>query len=69
MAIKYDDDQGSVQEAIRQKHEEEHCEESRLDEFQEVHSGPARTIRRVRTLAFSHERQNWHTEQLKVKKQ
>ena len=63
MAIKYDDDQGSIQEAIRQKHEEEHCEESQLDEFQEVYSGPARMIGRVRTLAFSHGRQDWHAEQ------
>ena len=61
MAIKYDDDQGSIQEAIRQKHEEEHCEESWLDEFQD--SGPARMIGRVRMLAFSHGRQDWRTEQ------
>ena len=56
LAIKYDDDQGSVQAAIGQKHEEEHSEEGRPDEFQKVHSGPARTIGRVGTLAFSHGR-------------
>ena len=69
MAIKYNDDQWSVQEAIGQKHKEEHCEKSWPDEFQEVHSGPTRAIRRVGTLAFSHRRQNWCTEQLKEKKQ
>ena len=57
LAIKYDDNQWSVQEAIRQKHEEEHCKKSWLDEFQEVHSGPMRAIRRIRALVFRHENQ------------
>ena len=56
LTVEYDDDQRSVQEAIGQKHEEEHSEEGRPDEFQKVHSGPVRTIGRVRMLAFSHGR-------------
>ena len=68
LAIKYDDDQWSIQEAIRQKHEEEHHEKSQPDEFQEVHSGSTRVIGRIRVLAFRHENQRLVHQAIKSEK-